>query len=378
MLAVLLAVIDCPAQEKTAPRRRVAVLGFKNLRNDENTDWVGAVTAETLTTKLAEVRALSVIRRDEIQKVVRDRNLPATVLVDLEAAVKIGRILGAQSVVVGSFAAEWGQVRLDTRIVDVGTGQVLDTVKQNGAQADMDLPVSLAEKVVQTAGPAAKLSEEEKRKVADAPTASAEAYEAYGRGVDLAGEQRWKEAQAEFEKAVKLDPSFALAWLELGRACDKQDAWARATKCLTTADRLFRDKPDEKKRAWTLMCLGWGYEYEGRWGEALRMYKQSLAMSRRLGDGATAAAALGRMAAVRRWQKRYGQAMKLCQEALALRRSLGDEPGTAQALSDMARTRHLQGRHAEVVELFEEPLAIRRRLGDDLGAAIILGNMGVA
>ena len=50
------------SQEEAAPRRRVVVFEFQNLRKDKDTDWIGAATAETLTSKLASVKALLVQR----------------------------------------------------------------------------------------------------------------------------------------------------------------------------------------------------------------------------------------------------------------------------------------------------------------------------
>ena len=62
LLALLLASsLPAPAQETPAPPRRVAVLAFENLRKEPDTDWVGAVTADTLATKLTAVKAVTVI-----------------------------------------------------------------------------------------------------------------------------------------------------------------------------------------------------------------------------------------------------------------------------------------------------------------------------
>ena len=54
------------------------------------------------------------------------------------------------------------------------------------------------------------------------PTWNVAAYRAYSRGVDLDGKNKWKEAQAEYQKAVELDPAYGLAWLQLGRMYENQ------------------------------------------------------------------------------------------------------------------------------------------------------------
>ncbi|MEW6355189.1 MAG: FlgO family outer membrane protein [Planctomycetota bacterium] len=386
LIALFAAAAFCPAEEGTAPRRRVAVLGFKNLRNDENSDWIGAVTAETLATKLAGLRALSVIEREQIQKVIEEQNLQATVLVDSNAAVKTGRLLGAQSVVVGSFVVAEGQVRFNVRIVEVESGEVLDAMTQGGAQADvMNLPVVLAERVVRSlslkvlvqggekrvaeTGSAVTMGEEETRKLAEKPTASAEAYEAYGRGVDLGNKNRWREAQVEFEKATRIDPSFGLAWMELGVMHFNQGSWPTAIECHEKAEELFRAGANEKDLAVALKNIGNVHRSQGHYDEAMKLYEQALAMSRRLGEDADAAKVLNNIGMARERQGRYEEAIKAYGESLAIKRRIGDEPGVGRTLNNMASAHYRQRRYDEAEKGFEEALAIRRRLGDELGVA---------
>ena len=390
-MALLSAAVACLAQEKTASRRRVAVLGFKNLRNDENTDWIGAVTAETLTTKLAGVRAMIVIEREQVRKVIQEQNLQATVLVDAKAAVKTGRLLGAQSVVVGSFAVGGGRVRFNARIVDVESGEVLNAATLGGDEADaMDLPVQLADAVIESlskkvvvaegqrrvaVGTPPALTDAEKARLAEAPTSSTQAYKAYGRGVDLINKHRWTEARAELEEAVRLDPSFGPAWLDLGYLYYCRDAWPRALQCYETAGASFRAKSDQRNLAWALNGMAGVYEKQGRMDEAMELHGQSLAISRRLGEEVSLATTLGNMAVVHEKRGRHAEAMELHKQALAMMRRLGDEPGVAMGLNNMGNVYFRQGRYAEAMELYRSSLAILRRLGNQRLAALGLLNM---
>jgi tetratricopeptide (TPR) repeat protein len=381
------------AQEDTAPRRRVAVLGFKNLRNDPDTDWIGAVTADTLTTKLAGVKAMLVIEREQVNKVIQEQRLQESDLANPETAVKAGRILGAQSVVVGSFAVSKERVILNARIVDVETSEVLNAAALRGNEAQaMDLPFQLADAVIESLSKKVvvvegklrveqsapvKLTDEERKKLAERPTQSEEAYQAHGRGVDLDKKHRWKEAEYESQRATELDPGFALAWLQLGWMHYKLGAWPKALESYAKAVALFQAKGDEKNLALALNNIGVVHKCQGRYPEAMKNYEESLAISRRLWDEPVAAMTLHNIGIVHKSQGRCPEAMRCYEESLAMERRLGNEPGTAMTLCCIGEVNRLQGRHGEAMRYYEESLAIERRLGDELGVAMTLNNIGL-
>jgi len=118
----------------------------------------------------------------------------------------------------------------------------------------------------------AKLTGREEQALAVKPTNNPEAYDAYLRG--LAFEARYysssyspdlmRKATAFYERAVQLDPNFALAWARVSRAngriyynCDDTTciAWREAAKrALENAQKLEPNSPE------TLLALGY-YQY---------------------------------------------------------------------------------------------------------------------
>jgi tetratricopeptide (TPR) repeat protein len=381
------------AEEAAAPRRRVAVLAFKNLRNDPDTDWVGAATADTLTTKLAAVKAMLVVEREQIAKVVEEQRFQQSDLVNPATATKAGRLLGAQSVVLGSFVVA-KRVRFNAHIVDVETGEVLGAATVAGDEDKaIDLPIQLAEAVVESLSKkvvmvegkprvqktrlALRLVGEERKKLAERPTQNADAYEAYGRGVDLDNKHRWKEAQAELERATQLDPGFALAWLQLGRMHYNQGAWPKALESYAKAEVLFQTKGDEKNLAWSLNNMGNVHFSQGRRAEAMKFYEESLALRRKIGDELGVAMTLGNIGIVHGQEGRYADASRCYEESLGISRKLNDEPGVAMTLGSLGILNGRQGRHEEAKRHFEESLAISRKLGDAPRMAKTLGNIGL-
>lgn len=57
-------------------------------------------------------------------------------------------------------------------------------------------------------------------------------------GVIEAARGRWQEAIGYFREAVREDPSFAMAYVQLGRSLGQEGRWGEAREALATADRL--------------------------------------------------------------------------------------------------------------------------------------------
>jgi len=111
--------------------------------------------------------------------------------------------------------------------------------------------------------------------------------------------------------------------------------------------------------------------------KARRMYEQSLALYRALGDRWEMANALSGLAGVAWNLGDYDEAKELYEETLAIRRALGDPKGTANSLSSLGFTVLYQGQLEEAERLIQESIAIRQEIGDRFGLANGLRNLGM-
>jgi predicted ATPase len=91
----------------------------------------------------------------------------------------------------------------------------------------------------------------------------------------------------------------------------------------------------------------------------------------------TRARALMGAGALAKWQNDFPSASSLLKESLALSRELGDLEGTAFALNYMANVADDLGYFTEGRRLYEESLGIFRQLGHKWGEALVLNNLGV-
>ena len=110
-------------------RPGIAVMPFDNSgsygQDKENFDALQKGIAGMLISELAANPAARVVERAEIQKLLEEQNLGATGRVDPQTAAKVGKLVGARYVITGTFIDFYGDFRLDARIVNVETSEIV-------------------------------------------------------------------------------------------------------------------------------------------------------------------------------------------------------------------------------------------------------------
>lgn len=188
----------------------VAVLPFVNLSADPENEYFADGITEDLIAQLSRIGALTVISRASVMRFKsREPNLR-----------EIGAALGAATLLAGSVRRVNDRVRIVAQLVDAPTGRCLwaETYDRRvtdvfAIQTDVALHISDALH--------AQLSPDEHTRIRKEPTRDLQAYEAYLRGrhcfVQYTDEQA-RRAIGFFERAVQLDPNYALAHASIARA----------------------------------------------------------------------------------------------------------------------------------------------------------------
>jgi len=152
-LALCLAALPLGHLSDRAPRKTVAVLAFDNYTGKTDYDPLGKGIASMMISDLSSVQQIQVLERDRIQDVVKEMDAQQTKYYDSTTAVKVGKLAGAEYVIVGSFSSLDPKMRIDTRVVRVGTGEVVKTAQVTGKQDDFfDLEQKLAKRLVDGLG----------------------------------------------------------------------------------------------------------------------------------------------------------------------------------------------------------------------------------
>lgn len=178
----------------------------------EDASAVGRGIAAMITTELSERPEVRIVDRQQIEEVLRRQQVSvgATGIAD-DAAMQIGRLLGASYIVTGSVALDPRRARLDLRMVDVETGGVVNPVKETGDRDDL---ISLAERVAELLVTDLRVPERPTVVELDIPVAASLAY---SRGLDYEERGRDDRAAAMYRRALDLFPQHPHA----GEALDR-------------------------------------------------------------------------------------------------------------------------------------------------------------
>jgi eukaryotic-like serine/threonine-protein kinase len=199
-----------------AQHRSVAVLYFNNLSQDPSLNWLDNGLTDMLTTNLAQVKGMDMLSTERVMSAVQRASKDGKSL-DPAQAQSVARAAGADAYITGALLKIGpAQLRLDVRMQDTASGQILYSDKLEGqdvqsifAMVDR-LTAGIAGSVLPSSAQPQKAPE-----IEQASTSNIEAYRHYQLGVDYARRFLTEDAIRELEEAVRLDPQFALAYLQL-------------------------------------------------------------------------------------------------------------------------------------------------------------------
>jgi adenylate cyclase len=210
-----------PNEQRTTANS-VAVLAFDNLSDDKGSEYFSDGISEELLTVLQKIPGLHVAARTSAFSF-KGKNATAQ---------EIGEKLGVAHLVEGSVRKAGDMVRIAARLTQVHTGQ--EQWSENYTRNLKDVfavQTELAQTIVEqlrgqlTGGdtnPTAKAQiQAEVRAAAKGGTKNVEAHESALQGryfINLHSEKGTEQARIAFERAVQLDPQFALAWAGLAHA----------------------------------------------------------------------------------------------------------------------------------------------------------------
>jgi len=171
--------------------------------------------AQMLITDLADLPEIRVVERERLKAVLEEQKLAASGKVDVASAARLGKLLGAQELVLGSFFDLAGTLRVDARVVEVETGKIVRSVGVNGPAADFwalerDLASKLAD-TMRTALPAAFEHAALLPAKPRPPKMAAGTAVTYGRALAAVDAGKKAEARALLGKVVEEAPAFTLA-----------------------------------------------------------------------------------------------------------------------------------------------------------------------
>jgi DNA-binding winged helix-turn-helix (wHTH) protein/tetratricopeptide (TPR) repeat protein len=246
----------------------IAVMDFTNVSTDKEFAWLSSGIAETVTNDLRAAGTLRIIDRVRVVEAVR-RAGPELAALRADLHLDLA--------VVGSFQRSGDRLRITARVVDAASGETTAEAKADGA---LEQVFELQDRIVQQFGEAL-FPRADKMRQPHRETSSLEAYQAFTEGrvrLESLDSSLVTGAIADFERAVVLDPRYALAHVGLGNARFWQYEMSRA-----------RNQPDAALLARAIDHVQRAIELERDLAEAHATYAFLLVSAGRFAEARAAA-----------------------------------------------------------------------------------------
>ena len=233
----------------------VAVLYFDNTTGDKELDWMRTGITEMVVTDLSQSQDIEVVGTDRLYGILAELNRQDDRVLSPDVISAVAERTGVDRVLVGSYMKSGDAIRINVRLQDARTGRIESSERVEGANASAlfamidDLSRRIRSKFEGLRADAALLTAPGSggaagldRGLGDVTTSSIDAYRLYAEGINLHERFREQEAAAMFEKAIAIDPSFAMAYVKLAVTennlghVDRRDKYA--ARALKLADRL--------------------------------------------------------------------------------------------------------------------------------------------
>ena len=195
-------------ENDSIPGNTFAVLYFQNIGNNKELDPLQKGLAEMLITDLSQVKALKVIERIKLQKLIEEMQLSSSSLFDQRNAPRLGKLLKVKNFLKGTYLSTSNEnLRVDASLVSVPDGSLRHSKEVTGNIADyFKMQKALVFNILNEIG--IRPTDEEREAIQIIPTESYLAFLSYCNALELEDQGKYDEAIEQFGQALEIDPSF--------------------------------------------------------------------------------------------------------------------------------------------------------------------------
>jgi serine/threonine protein kinase/Tfp pilus assembly protein PilF len=363
----------------------LAVVSFENQTGDIAYDYLQDVIPNLLITSLEQSKSFRVTSWERLRDLLEQIGRKDVSVIDGDLGFELCRLDNIQAIILGSFSKAGDTFVTDVKVLDVQTKSLLKTVSSQGEGVDSIIRKQIDElsrKLRQEVGIASFLPRIGGSTITDVTTDSLEAYNYFLRGREDFEKYYYNDARRFLERAVELDPEFALAYYYLIRVyaylgdAEAMDAasekFKKHGKKLKGREGLYikallmhKENPEkyfkimkelvEKYPKWKRphFDLAVYYQNHDKIDEAIAELKATLELDPNYGY------ALNQLAYIYAGQRDFERALEY------FRRYASISPGDANPFDSMGETLFRMGRLEEAVEKFKEALEVKPDFGSD-------------
>ena len=236
--------------------KSIAVLPFENLSEDKENAYFADGIQDDILTNLSKIGDIKVISRTSVM----------SYRAKAPNVREIGKALGVSTILEGSVRREGNRVRVNVQLINATNDEHIWANNYDRDLTDVfAIQTDLAQKIASELQ--AKLSPSEKEMMTRKPTENGEAYLAFVQAHNLQNAyediEKLKQAEQLYDRALQLDPKFALALARYSQL----ESWivhsfertpARREKAQTLAQRALELQSDLPEGH---LALGFSYYY---------------------------------------------------------------------------------------------------------------------
>ena len=348
--------------------RKIAVLPFRAISPDEETNALKQGMTDSLVTSLSRIDDLNV--------------LPSALVGGFQnseqSLLEFGRRIGADAVLDGGIRKNGEQIIVNVQLFDTSNGKVLWSDSfQNEFTDILEVQNLITHKIAEALS--LELSDEEKSALMKRYTTSAEAYrlylDAYYLRSKRSGGEALIQAEKNYKRAIDLDPNFAMAYVGLANLqiySPNRQAYERM-KFLARKAIEIDESLGEAHEAYGFAV----WRGDWNWQEAETHFRRAIELNPNSSSG------YGELAMLLSGQGRFDEAIKTLDSQnppdintksykIAVyfferdyetvieesRQILSQSPNNINALSYLAPAYSYTGRHAEAIEIAEKYAAL--------------------
>ena len=236
--------------QKRITKTSIAVISFENQTGEKSYDYLQKAIPNLLITSLEQSKYLSVMTWARMHDLLEQTGKEDTEVIDRELGFELCSMDNVGAIVLGSFVKAGEVFATDVKVLDVRTKKLLKSAqsKGEGVGSILDKQINvLSKEISRGVGLSDQKIEPSQLRIADMTTSSMEAYNYFLQGREEYEKFYYDDARRSLEKAVELDPEFAVAYRYLARALSVL-GMPKERKAANEKAKALAQKASEKER----------------------------------------------------------------------------------------------------------------------------------
>ena len=235
---------------KDVLKASVAVISFENQTGENSYDYLKEAIPNLLITSLERSKNIEVMTWERMHDLLEQMGKTEVDVIDRDLGFELCKRDGVKAIVLGSFVMAGDTFATDVKVLDVSTKSIVKSASSRGEGVSSILKNQIDElsrEISKGISGSASMFSPLNRSIADVTTDSMEAYRHFLNGKDSFDKFYFDEAQRNFQRALELDPRFAMAYYMLGETSIERGERDAAVSAYFKA-KEFSSRATEKER----------------------------------------------------------------------------------------------------------------------------------